>query len=199
MSKPDAYRQATFLGSAQSLEGCAALSPGLPEVAVVGRSNVGKSSLLNTLFGRKGFAKTSNTPGKTRLLNYFQVDKQLTLVDLPGYGYAAVSKQVKEKWAELLDRYLNARPRLILFLVDLRRDPTAEDQALVTWAHAIGKPLILVFTKADKLPRTRRLSQARQTATKLGFGGDFVLSSATEGWGRFELIAAIDRGLNREI
>jgi GTP-binding protein len=195
MGKVDGYRQAIFLGSAQSLADCTRLAPPLPEVAVVGRSNVGKSSLLNLLFDRKGYAKISNTPGKTRLLNYFQIEQRLLLVDLPGYGYANVSKKVKERWSALLDDYLNARPILILSLFDLRRDPSPEDQMLVNWAVANEKPLLPIFTKVDKLTRGHRWGRARQIVAALNLPGDFILSSATERVGRNELIAAIDRWL----
>lgn len=130
----------------------------MPEIALVGRSNVGKSSLINHLLKNSKLAKTSSTPGKTQSINFFSIDEQLALVDLPGYGYAKVPKEVRSKWAEMIDNYLHTRPnlRLILFLLDCRRDPTDEDLALIRWASHNQKPALLVFTKADKLTENEK-------------------------------------------
>ncbi len=124
----------------------------LPEIAIVGRSNVGKSSLINHLYNQKNLARVSSTPGKTQLLNFFNVDEKYILVDLPGYGYAKVSKQQKLKWGEDLDNYLKTRPlKAILLLLDSRHPPTKEDYAFIEWAEHNQKNLILVFTKTDKV------------------------------------------------
>ncbi|HSX10703.1 MAG TPA: ribosome biogenesis GTP-binding protein YihA/YsxC [Chlamydiales bacterium] len=125
----------------------------LPEIALVGRSNVGKSSLINHLLEQKRLAKTSSTPGKTRLLNFFSVDEKFLLVDLPGYGYAKAPKEEVGKWSEAIDNYLNNRPtlRLILLLIDSRRDIGPEDQTLIEWATHKRIPLLLILTKTDKL------------------------------------------------
>jgi GTP-binding protein len=134
----------------------------MPEVAIVGRSNVGKSSLINHLL-RKKLAKTSSIPGKTQSINFFSVDDQFALVDLPGYGYAKVAKQVREKWGELIDGYLQNRAtlRLILFLIDSRREMTEQDRALIDWAAFHQKPLLVIYTKADKLSVVKRNESAR--------------------------------------
>lgn len=125
----------------------------MPEIAIVGRSNVGKSSLINHLLNHKKLAKTSSTPGKTQSINFFLIDQKLALVDLPGYGYAKVAKTIREEWGTAIDQYLQTRTtlKLLLFLIDLRRIPTEEDIAFIEWAHFHKKPLLLIFTKSDKL------------------------------------------------
>jgi GTP-binding protein len=125
----------------------------LPEVAVAGRSNVGKSSLLNHLFDSKGLVKTSSMPGKTQALNFFNTDNQLLFVDLPGYGYAKVSLETKKKWGPMIQTYLQTRQTLalILFLFDIRRVPTEEDIQFLNWAIDAKKAIILVLTKVDKV------------------------------------------------
>ncbi|KAG6559704.1 putative GTP-binding protein EngB [Candidatus Rhabdochlamydia oedothoracis] len=125
----------------------------LKEVAIVGKSNVGKSSLINYLLNNYTIAKTSSKPGKTQTINFFTVDQQFLLVDLPGYGYARVDKKTKEKWSELIDLYLKTRSslRLILFLVDIRRSFTEDDLSFIKWAHFYHKNLLIIFTKSDKL------------------------------------------------
>ena len=125
----------------------------MPEIAIVGRSNVGKSSLINNLLRNGNLAKTSSTPGKTRSVNFFSIDEQLGLIDLPGYGYAKVPQAMRQQWSEMIDYYLDRRPtlKLILLLIDSRRDPTEEDCALIQWASFHKKPMLLIFTKIDKL------------------------------------------------
>ncbi len=125
----------------------------LPEIALVGRSNVGKSSLINVLFQTKSIAKTSSTPGKTQRINFFLVDDAAFLVDLPGYGYAAAPKEEIVKWSQGIDDYLNQSKtlQLILLLIDIRRQPSKEDFALAEWAAAKQIPVLVVFTKRDKL------------------------------------------------
>lgn len=125
----------------------------LPEIALAGRSNVGKSSLINVLFQTKTIAKTSSTPGKTQRINFFLVDDSTYLVDLPGYGYAIAPKEEIRKWSQGIDDYLNQSEtlRLILLLIDIRRQPCKEDFALAEWAAAKKIPVLVVFTKRDKL------------------------------------------------
>ena len=125
----------------------------LPEIALAGRSNVGKSSLINTLLRTKSIAKTSSTPGKTQRINFFLVDDSVYLVDLPGYGYATAPKEERMKWSEGIDDYLNESKmlRLVLLLIDIRRHPSQEDLALAEWATAKKIPLLVLFTKRDKL------------------------------------------------
>ncbi|MFI0478218.1 MAG: ribosome biogenesis GTP-binding protein YihA/YsxC [Candidatus Rhabdochlamydia sp.] len=125
----------------------------LREFAIVGKSNVGKSSLINYLLNNSTVAKTSSKPGKTQTINFFTVDQQFLLVDLPGYGYARVDKKTKEKWSKLIDLYLKTRSSLclILFLVDIRRSFTEDDLNFIKWAHFYRKNLLIIFTKSDKL------------------------------------------------
>ncbi|NDD58619.1 MAG: YihA family ribosome biogenesis GTP-binding protein [Chlamydiae bacterium] len=125
----------------------------IPEVAIVGRSNVGKSSLINHLTQCKTLAKTSSVPGKTQTINFYLIDNRLCLVDLPGYGFSKVSHTVKKTWAESLETYLKCREELnlILVLIDLRRDISPEDKGFIEWAMTQNKPLFFIFTKADKL------------------------------------------------
>jgi GTP-binding protein len=136
----------------------------MPEIAFVGRSNVGKSSLLNHLLRRKNLARVSSRPGKTQTLNFFIVDDLLSLVDLPGYGYAQVSKEIQQNWSESLDLYLKKRERLslILFLLDIRRLPTKEDIAFIEWSRYHHKPILVVFTKCDKVSQKEKKQQTEQ-------------------------------------
>lgn len=125
----------------------------VPEIAVAGRSNVGKSSLLNNLFQVKNLVKTSSTPGKTQAINFFLVDNRLGFVDLPGYGYAEVPDSVRKQWGPMIQAYLKDRPplKLILFLMDIRRKPNEDDKRFLEWAALSGKAVILVLTKVDKV------------------------------------------------
>lgn len=125
----------------------------MPEIAVAGRSNVGKSSLLNHLFQSRDLVKTSSVPGKTQLINFFSLNDQLSFVDLPGYGYAKVPMGVRKKWGPMIQQYLETRSqlKLILFLFDIRRMPNDEDRELINWISAAGKGVILVLTKIDKV------------------------------------------------
>ncbi|MGI6144028.1 MAG: ribosome biogenesis GTP-binding protein YihA/YsxC [bacterium] len=170
---------------------------GLPEIAFVGRSNVGKSSLLNSLAQRKNLAKVSQTPGKTRLINFFRINNHCFFVDLPGYGFARVPKSVKEHWSKLLDHYLRNRKELVgvVQLVDLRHPPSAEDCQMFAWLQNYGIPVFVVGTKADKLPRGRRREQEKQVAEVLGLppGVPLVSHSTKTGEGREELLRLLEK------
>lgn len=135
-----------------------------PEIALAGRSNVGKSSLINHLFNQNKLAKTSATPGKTQLLNFFSIDERFLLADLPGYGFAKAPPEEIAKWSEAINTYLNNRPtlRLILLLVDSRREPNKEDHDLMEWASAKQIPLLLILTKTDKLSTTEKMALAKK-------------------------------------
>ncbi len=175
---------------------------GLPEIALVGRSNVGKSSLINKMLNRKSLARTSARPGKTQTLNYFLVNKQLYFVDFPGYGYAKVAKSLKQQWGKMIETYLTSRDQLrfIIQLVDIRHPPSKDDVAMYDWCKQIGLPAVVVATKGDKIARGRWQAHTkvirehlrmRETDTLLVF-------SAETGQGRDELWAEITRRLQAE-
>ena len=126
---------------------------GRPEIAFMGRSNVGKSSLINSLLGVRGLARTSSTPGRTQLINFFLINEAFYFVDLPGYGYARVPLDVKKQWGPMVEKYLATRPNLVLSILisDSRHGPTKLDLMMIEWLQARGKPFIVVATKADKL------------------------------------------------
>lgn len=128
------------------------------EIAIVGRSNVGKSSLLNHLFNHKGIARVSSRPGKTQLLNFFLIDNAFVLVDCPGYGYAKVPKKLQQEWGKWVEQYLTTRTELsmILFLLDIRRTPSFEDIMFFKWADHYNKPIQIILTKVDKVKKTER-------------------------------------------
>ena len=128
---------------------------GLPEIALVGRSNVGKSSATNALLNRRNFARTSQTPGKTRTINFYKINNEFYFVDLPGYGYAKVSKSEKDKWGVIMERYLQDRPELcaIFLLVDIRHEPTNDDVMMYEWIKHFGYNCVVIATKADKISR----------------------------------------------
>jgi GTP-binding protein len=127
----------------------------LPEIAFAGRSNVGKSSLINGLLGRKSFARTSSQPGKTQTLNFYKVNNELYFTDLPGYGYARVSMTLRQKWGKVIEKYLKTSKQLrcIIQLVDIRHEPTKDDVAMFEWINAMGLKTFVVATKADKISR----------------------------------------------
>lgn len=136
----------------------------LPEIAFAGRSNVGKSSLLNMLVGRRSLARISATPGKTRQINFFLLNNRIHLVDLPGYGFARVSKSDRAGWARLIERYLINRPtlRLVVSLVDIRHKPTALDMDMFAWLDAAGTPFVVVLTKYDKVSTRAAAERAEE-------------------------------------
>ncbi len=130
---------------------------GQPEIALVGRSNVGKSSLTNVLINRNSYARTSSQPGKTQTLNFYHVESQLYFVDVPGYGYAKVSKAEREKWGQMIETYLTSRETLrgVISLVDGRHAPTKDDQQMYTWLSYYDIPVLVVATKMDKIPKAK--------------------------------------------
>ncbi len=173
----------------------------LPEVALAGRSNVGKSSLLNKLVNRKGLARTSNTPGRTRLINFFRVNGVFHLVDLPGYGYAKVSLREKDSWRKMVEGYLNTRINLrgIVLLIDSRHPPTAQDIQMYDWLKYRGANAVVVATKADKNSRSRLLQSLKviRAALPLAEGDQLVPFSSETGQGREELLEIIGRWVEK--
>ncbi|MGD9155034.1 MAG: ribosome biogenesis GTP-binding protein YihA/YsxC [Bacillota bacterium] len=141
-----------------------------PEIAWVGRSNVGKSSLINALLNRKNLARVADTPGKTRVINFYNINDQFYLVDLPGYGYAKVSKAEKAAWTEMIETYLTTREQLqmIVMLVDIRHAPSADDRLMYDWLVSQAKPKLIVATKADKVPVTKVAERLREIRATLG-------------------------------
>jgi GTP-binding protein len=169
--------------------------PTLPEIAVVGRSNVGKSSLINALVGQDGLARTSRTPGRTRLVNWFEIGSRppFFLVDLPGYGYAEVSQAVRETWRPLIETYLERRASLagVLLLVDIRRNALDEELDFVPWLAQRETPLVVALTKADKLPKSKRALEAARAKKLLGLRRDPACVSILSGEGIEPLFRAI--------
>jgi GTP-binding protein len=168
--------------------------PKWPEVAFAGRSNVGKSSLLNRLVRRKRIARVSNTPGRTREVNFFLVNGQFVLVDLPGYGYARISKERRAEWKPLIEGYLRSSTELrgIVQLLDVRHDPTGDDRQMLAFLSALGVPTMFALTKVDKLPPSQRTSRIAALTEELGSSEDQVIPfSAVSGEGRDELAEAV--------
>jgi GTP-binding protein len=169
------------------------LEPTLPEVAFIGRSNVGKSSLLNALVGRPGLARVSGTPGKTTLLNFYRTPN-LYLVDLPGYGFARASQSARAGYRRLVHRYLANRSTLagVVWLLDIRRDPSKEDQGIQQLLAESRRPVLPVFTKADKLTRSSSASRATELARALGLETDqFLVTSSRSTAGVAQLASSI--------
>jgi GTP-binding protein len=170
----------------------------LPEIAFVGRSNVGKSSLINDLTGKK-IAMTSSTPGKTRLINFFLVNKSFYFVDLPGYGYAKISKSMKVEWEGFVEKYLEMRTQLkiIVFLLDIRRAPNEQDLLLNKWFKELADvKTIHVLTKADKLSSNEKQNQKVKISLDLFTDiSEFILYSVPKKTGRFELLKKIQSSL----
>lgn len=191
------FSQAEFLCSSPSAKSWPKLD--MPEIAFCGRSNVGKSTLINALLRRKKLAKVSSTPGKTQGLNFFIVDEALALVDLPGYGYAAVPDKVRASWGKMIDEYLTKRGalRLLLLLFDIRRTPNEHDMALIEWAQANDFPTLAILTKVDKLKKSARKAQKEKVLAKLGIEEEHsVCFSAPKKIGRETLIRKINTMLN---
>lgn len=172
-----------------------------PQVAVAGRSNVGKSSLVNFLLGRRGLARTSGFPGRTQAMNFFLVDERFALVDLPGYGYARAPQAAVLRWTSRTREYLEQSPHLraVVLLLDVRRDPSARDLAFVQWVRAAGRGLLPVVTKGDKVSRGRRAERLSAIAKALGVPSTaLLLTSSRTGEGRRELWDAVTACLGEE-
>ena len=154
----------------------------MPEIALAGRSNVGKSSFINTLLGRKNLARTSSKPGKTQQLNFYNIDDKLRFVDVPGYGYAKVSKTERAKWGKMIEEYLTSRDnrRAVVSLVDLRHDPSADDVQMYEFLKYYEIPVIVVATKADKIPRGKWNKHESAIKKKLQFEANdrFIIFSS---------------------
>ncbi|MBT8270441.1 MAG: YihA family ribosome biogenesis GTP-binding protein [Flavobacteriaceae bacterium] len=189
-------RSAEFVVSNQDVSKCP--SSNLPEYAFIGRSNVGKSSLINMLTGRKSLAKTSGRPGKTQLINHFLINKSWHLVDLPGYGYARVSKKAKKTFQKFITSYFEKRSQLVsaFVLIDIRHEPQQIDLDFLTWLGQNHIPFAIVFTKADKLkPKTidQHVDAYMQVLSQIWEPlPDYFITSSSKRTGRKELLAYID-------
>lgn len=137
----------------------------LPEIALAGRSNVGKSSFINKMIGRKGLVRTSAKPGKTRTLNFYTINDSFYFVDVPGYGYAKVSKSEREKWGNMMEEYFQTRQalRLVVLIIDSRHDPTRDDLQMVEYLHYLKIPILIIATKFDKVKQSQRAKQLKAT------------------------------------
>jgi GTP-binding protein len=189
MESPLLITSAEYVKSAVKPDGYA--SDDLPEVAFAGRSNVGKSSLINCLVQRKKLVKTSRTPGRTQTINFFAVNRALYFVDLPGYGFAKVPEKIRAQWGPMVETYLTQRKSLrgVVQIMDVRRPPTADDLQLWNWLKIYTIPSIPVLTKADKLPRGKQQVSRARAAVGLAVPAESViLFSATSNQGRQELL-----------
>ena len=189
------FNKAEFVRSAVSREGF--IRDGRPQIAFAGRSNVGKSSVINRLLGRKNFARVGATPGKTSQINYFRIDEKIYFTDLPGYGYAKVSQAERDRWGRLMESYFAEEGLITLgvLIVDARHKPTADDMTMCDWFKNAGCPLIVAANKLDKLKKSEiepNLAQIRATLT-LDENTLLIPFSAEKGIGKNELLAAIDR------
>jgi GTP-binding protein len=168
----------------------------LPEIAFVGRSNVGKSSLINTLVGRKSLAKTSNTPGRTQLINFFSINKSMLFVDLPGYGFAKVPQSVKKNWGEMVEAYLKERQNLalVVFILDIRRDPSGDDLSLRDWLEHYRIPYLYVLTKTDKLSNNQAINYRSKIERDLQVEAEkgIILFSAKTEQGKNDIWQALE-------
>jgi GTP-binding protein len=189
-------RKAEFLISSPDLESCP--EGKLPEFAFIGRSNVGKSSLINMLTASKNLAKTSQTPGKTRLINHFTVNDEWYLVDLPGYGYAKISQKERAGWIKMIHSYLRGRQNLVctFILIDSRHEPQKNDLEFMAWMAENQLPFVLVFTKTDKLSKTKLEESLDDYKRHLSLNWEEIpqifITSAKSSLGREELLAYIE-------
>ena len=174
----------------------------LPEIAFAGKSNVGKSSLINALMNRKSLARTSAQPGKTQTINFYNINDELYFVDLPGYGYAKVSQQEKEKWGKMIEKYLHRSKVLqaVFLLVDIRHEPSANDRQMYEWILANGYHPIVIATKLDKINRSQIAKQVKLVKQGLGVDKDMIVIpfSAETKQGREEIYDLIDQLIGKE-
>lgn len=170
------------------------------EFAFVGRSNVGKSSLINSITRRGKLARISKTPGRTQLINYFIINNEFFLVDLPGYGFAKVPKAMKAEWGQTMERYLaSKRKKLVFVLLDIRRVPTAEDMDMLHWLDHFDIPFKIIFTKMDKVSNNEKFKCLKAIRTKLEFHNeDVFFHSSLKDTGRDEILDYIEKILNEE-
>ncbi|MBR7159506.1 MAG: YihA family ribosome biogenesis GTP-binding protein [Clostridia bacterium] len=188
-------KQASFLISVADSEHI--LRDGVVEIAIAGKSNVGKSSLINYICSQSKLARTSSEPGRTRLINYFDINKgEFRLVDLPGYGYAKVSKSEQMKWARLMEDYFATSEALkhVFVLVDLRHDVGANDKQMIAYLHHYGIPFTVIGTKADKLKRNEIIKQKKIISPSLAIGeGNIIVASAVARVGKDDIEARIEQ------
>jgi len=192
------FSNAEFVKSAASERDF--INDGRPQIVFAGRSNVGKSSVINRLTGRKNLARVGSTPGMTAHINYFLIDRTAYFADLPGYGYAKVSEGEKKRWAELLESYFaKGLVSLGVMIVDSRHRPTADDVTMANWFKSTGCPLIVVANKSDKLKKSEIEPNIEMIKSALGVGEDVpvILFSAEKGTGRDELISEILRRVGK--
>ncbi len=204
--KTYAFQKARFITSATSSKSYPSDKDSsgkfIPEIAVAGRSNVGKSTLLRSLFRNKRLVKTSATPGKTQLINFFAIDDELIVVDLPGYGYAKVPERIRKCWGPMIQTYLNERQsiQLILFLIDIRRIPNADDFQFLEWAANSQKSVILVITKVDKVSKQEKTKNTQKILDAFNCENlQHVYYSSKQSDGIKELIININNALNSEL
>ncbi len=171
-----------------------------PQIAFVGRSNVGKSSIINSLLHRKSLVKTSVTPGKTQLINFFLINEYFYFVDLPGYGYARVPQAVTDAWAPMIEGYLKDAPALaaVVVLLDSRRTPDERDMRLIAWLRQYDIPVVYALTKIDKLNRQETDQARRDIGSMLGITEELILTSAKDGRGIKELWGEIRRRMDNK-
>lgn len=177
------------------------MDSGIPEIAFVGRSNVGKSTLINMLTKQKKLCKTGQTPGRTRLINYFLINDNVHFVDLPGYGFAKASKKEVDGWQSMIEPYLveNEALKCVCMLVDSRIEPTAQDKQMLKFLNYYQIPFIIIATKCDKFGKSQIKPQAQKIANYLGVGKDNVFpSSGDTGYGRLEILNKLDQFINAE-